>query len=75
MIREELIILFCSLGDCYHDEKKMLLIMIIMGLQLAFKPEELGMHQKAARMQKNLPPSWGCKTITGLFELQDKGFI
>lgn len=30
---------------------------------------------KAAWMWKNLPPSWECKTIIGLFELQGKGFI
>lgn len=41
MIREELIILFCSLGDCYHDEKKMVLIMIVMGFKLPLKSEEL----------------------------------
>lgn len=33
------------------------------------------MHQKDGYMHKNLPPSWGCKTITDLFALQGKGFI
>lgn len=45
------------------------------GLKLRFKPEELCMHQKDGYMHKNLPPSWGCKTITDLFALQCKGFI
>lgn len=33
------------------------------------------MHQKDGCMRKNLPPSWGCKTLTGLFALWGKRFI